>query len=135
MKYLLFFLLIIIVSCSNRKKIKLDIYFNSASLVTKDFNIKIETNRDVVFDTILDRTEVATYRKIGNIEIKNKENFRITVNGLDSIINIDDKYHKLFIGYKEEFFFPEMIDRPSAPDEERLTYDKKYHKLVLKLKK
>ncbi|WP_286863346.1 MULTISPECIES: hypothetical protein [Sphingobacterium] len=135
MKYVLLFLLTAIVSCSDRQKMKLDIYFNSASLITKDFNIKIETNKEVVFDTTLYRTEVATYRKIGNIEIKNKENCRVIVNGLDSIINIDNKYHKLFIGYKEEFFFRERTDRPPTSDEEKLTYDKKYHKLVLKLKK
>lgn len=134
MKYILLLLLTINVSCFRRQEMKLDIYFNSASLITKSFNIKIEKNNKVLFDTTLNQTVVSTYRKIRDIEIKNNENYRVIVNGLDSLINISDKYHKLFIGYEEEFLFPERTDSPSAKDENMLTYDKKYHKLILKLK-
>ncbi|WP_367331296.1 hypothetical protein [Sphingobacterium multivorum] len=131
---MLLLLLTINVSCFRSKEIKLDIYFNSASLITKSFNIKIEKNNKVLFDTTLNQTAVSTYRKIRDIKIKNNENYRIIVNGLDSLINISDKYHKLFIGYEEEFLFPERTDSPPTQDENMLTYDKKYHKLILKLK-
>lgn len=133
MKYIAVFLIIIIVSC-NKKEKKLDIYFNSASLVTKDFKIRIESNNNVLFDTTLNQTTVPTYRKIANIDINNDEIYKIKVNGIDSLINIDAKYSKLFIGYQEEFHFPERNDRPRNKDESLLTFDKKYHKLILKLR-
>lgn len=72
MKYITVFLMIIIGSCSNKEEKKIDIYFNSASLVTKEFNIKIESNNEVLFDTTLNQTTVVKYRKITDIEIKKK---------------------------------------------------------------
>lgn len=135
MKYITVFLMIIIGSCSNKEEKKIDIYFNSASLVTKEFNIKIESNNEVLFDTTLNQTTVVKYRKITDIEIKKNANCKIIVNGIDSLINIDEKYSKLFIGYQEEFLLPEKTDRPRNSDEFLVTFDKKYHKLILELEK
>ena len=134
MKYTVVLLFIIFVSCSHRKDKKIEIYFNTASLVTEVFNIRIESNTDLLLDTTLNQTTVVTYRKIDDIEMKNNENYKIVVNGIDSLINIDKKYSKLFIGYKEEFLFPERTDRARHPDEFFLKFDKKYHKLILELK-
>lgn len=134
MRYIIVFFIIIFVACSNRKEKNIEIYFNTASLVTEVFNISIESNNDVLMDTTLNQTTVVTYRKIADIKMKSSENYKIVVNGIDSLINIDEKYNKLFIGYQEEFLFPERTDRAPHPDESFLTFDKKYHKLILKLK-
>lgn len=134
MRYVIVFLVIIFVSCSNRKEKSIEIYFNTASLVTEVFNISIESNTDVLLHTTLNQTTVVTYRKIADINMKNGENYKIVVNGIDSLVNIDEKYNKLFIGYQEEFLFPEKTDKAPHPDESFLTFDKKYHKLILKLK-
>ncbi|WP_108160350.1 hypothetical protein [Sphingobacterium faecium] len=112
----------------------MEIYFNTASLVTEVFNISIESKTDVLLDTTLNQTTVVTYRKIADSEMKNNENYNIVVNGIDSLININKKYTKLFIGYQEECLFPERTDRARHPDEFFLTFDKKYHKLTLELK-
>lgn len=132
-KYIALLLFACFCSCSGGRSKIIDVYFNSASLVTKKFDIEIISQDKVLFDTLLNRTTVDKYRKIGSIRVKSNENYKIIVNGIDSLVRNDMKHSKLFIGYQEEFLYPEGSNRGTKQVEDELTFDKKHHRLILQL--
>ena len=132
-KHLAISLFACFVACSDNSNNIIEVYFNSASLVTENFHIEIISQDKVLFDTLLNKTTVDKYRKSGRISVKANTNYKIIVNGIDSLVMNDMKYNKLFIGYQEESLYPEGSNRETKRAENELTFDKKYHRLILQL--
>lgn len=132
-KVIVVILLIIVNSCSRNRVKVIDIYFNSSSLITKEFKLMIVSKEIVLFDTLLNRTNIVKYKKIGSFQVNPTENYEIIVNGIDSLVKIDEEYSKIFIGYQEEFLYPENTSTKVNQNKPDVTFDEKYHKLILRI--